>query len=103
VLAYRVRESYLDRTRETLAREAVLISASLKADLQRGDVSAVESAPRRLGEILKCRVTIIEDDGRVIGDNEADPAQDGEPSPARRGSAGGHLMVMGLRSEAAVR
>jgi two-component system phosphate regulon sensor histidine kinase PhoR len=75
VLAYRVRESYLDRTRETLAREAVLISDSLKADLQRGDVAAVESATRRLGEILKCRVTIIEDDGRVIGDNEADPAQ----------------------------
>jgi two-component system phosphate regulon sensor histidine kinase PhoR len=75
VLALRVRESYLERTRETLGRQAVLISDLMRGDLEKGDVGAVEAATRRLGETLRCRVTVIEDDGKVIGDNEADPAQ----------------------------
>src|SRR5690348_2428538 len=45
----------------------------MKADLEKGDSAAVETATHRLGEQLKCRVTVIEDDGKVIGDNEADP------------------------------
>jgi len=53
----------------------VLISELLKGDLDRGDVTAIESDARRLGQTLNCRVTIIEDDGKVIGDTEADPAQ----------------------------
>ena len=74
-LAFRVRENYLQRTLETLNQQSVLIGELLKGDLWRGNTAGIESAARRLGETLKCRVTIIEDDGRVIGDNEADPAQ----------------------------
>jgi two-component system phosphate regulon sensor histidine kinase PhoR len=75
LLALRVRESYLAKARETLARQAVLISDLLGADLTSGNSTSIESQARRLGGMLQCRVTIIEDDGKVIGDNEADPAQ----------------------------
>jgi len=75
VLALRVRESYLARTREVLGRQAMLIADLMMSDLDKGDVTAVEALTHRLGEQLSCRVTVIEDDGKVIGDNEADPAQ----------------------------
>jgi two-component system phosphate regulon sensor histidine kinase PhoR len=74
-VALRVRQNYLDRTEQTMQQDALLISDLLREDLQKGDAASIEAACRRLGAMLNCRVTIIEDDGRVIGDNEADPAQ----------------------------
>jgi two-component system phosphate regulon sensor histidine kinase PhoR len=74
-VALRVRQNYLERTEQTMQQDALLISDLLKDDLQKGDAASIESESRRLGAMLNCRVTIIEDDGRVIGDNEADPAQ----------------------------
>ena len=58
-----------------MRQHAVLISELLKEDLLKGNTTAVEDAAKRFGAVLNCRVTIIEDDGRVIGDNEADPSQ----------------------------
>ena len=74
-VAFRARQSYLERTRQAMQQDAILVSDLLKDDLLKGNASAVEEAARRLGATLRCRVTIIEDDGRVIGDNEADPAE----------------------------
>ena len=72
--ALRLRDSYLRNSREQLHNQAVLVSSLLSDDLAaRRIADAVEKA-RRMGEALHCRVTVIENDGTVIGDNEADPA-----------------------------
>jgi two-component system phosphate regulon sensor histidine kinase PhoR len=74
-VALRVRANYLDRTEQSMQQDALLISDLLREDLLKGNAANIEASCQRLGAMLNCRVTIIEDDGRVIGDNEADPGQ----------------------------
>jgi two-component system phosphate regulon sensor histidine kinase PhoR len=74
VLAIRVRESYLDSQRQALHTGALLASEILAGDLVRGDHAAVQATTTRLATMLQGRVTVIEKDGTVIGDSEADPA-----------------------------
>ena len=73
--AFRVRQTYFDRTRQALHEESLLVSELLGNHLAAGDRLEIQQATRRLGSQLRCRITIIEDDGTVIGDNEADPLQ----------------------------
>ena len=72
--ALRLRSSYLNNARIRLHDEAVLVSQLLASDLSPVNTAAVESASHRIGDSLNCRITVIEDDGTVIGDNAADPA-----------------------------
>ena len=71
--ATRLRESYLQGTRQSLHNDALLVSDLLKDDLLAGRNTSIQEHVRRLGAQLNCRITVIEDDGKVIGDNEADP------------------------------
>lgn len=71
--ALRLHGSYLRQTRQTLLNEAVLVSDVIRDDLARSDAAAVEREAKRLGTALSCRITVIADDGTVLGDNEADP------------------------------
>ena len=72
--AMRLRDSFLATTRQRLANEADLVSGLIADDLIARRLTEVEHKSRRIGQSLHCRVTIIEDDGTVIGDNEADPS-----------------------------
>ena len=71
--ALRLRESYLAGTESKLHNEAVLVGDLLTEDLLAGRAAAVERQAQVLGTSLRCRITVIQDDGTVIGDNEADP------------------------------
>lgn len=72
--ALRLRDSHLAAARSQLQNEASLVSDLLAPDLAAGRAEEVEQEARAIGQSIHCRVTVIEDDGRVIGDNEADPA-----------------------------
>ncbi|HSZ55770.1 MAG TPA: HAMP domain-containing protein, partial [Tepidisphaeraceae bacterium] len=72
-VALRVRQNYVDRTKQAMRQDALLISDLLREQLQRGDTAGIEAASRQLGARLNHRVTIVENDGRVMGDDEADP------------------------------
>jgi len=74
ILAMRVRENYLESRRQALHTGAVLASEILSNDLLRGDRAAIEGTTRRLAGTLGGRLTVIEEDGTVVGDSEADPA-----------------------------
>lgn len=71
--ALRVRSAYLDRTRQALGDEAKLVCDLVGPDVAAGAAGVVERKARELGASLHCRVTIILNDGKVLGDNEADP------------------------------
>lgn len=70
----RLRESYLERTQQSLRDEsrllAEIISPMLKPDRQ----AELNQQVKRLGASLGCRITVIKSDGVVVADNEADPA-----------------------------
>ena len=72
--ALRLRGSYLANTRSALRDEAALVSDLLRSDLLAGRRDRIEAAAQRMGQALNCRITVIEEDGTVIGDNAADPA-----------------------------
>ena len=72
--ALRLRDSHLEAARAELQDESQLVSVLLIPDLVAGRTSEVERQARAIGQSIRCRVTVIEDDGLVIGDNEADPA-----------------------------
>jgi two-component system phosphate regulon sensor histidine kinase PhoR len=71
--ALRLRDSYLAGTRAKLHNEAVLVADLLAPDLTAGRTATVEAQSHKMGASLHCRITVIEENGRVIGDNEADP------------------------------
>lgn len=72
--ALRLRDSHLAAARSRLQNEVTLVSNLLAPDLASGHTSEVERQAQAIGQSIHCRITVIEDDGRVIGDNEADPS-----------------------------
>ena len=74
ILAIRVRDGFLESRRQTLHTASLLASEVLASDLVRGDTAAVQATTRRLAETVGGRITVVEKDGTVIGDSEADPA-----------------------------
>ena len=74
ILAIHFRQNYMESRREALHTGAVLASEIVTADLMKGDKAAVQATTLRLAGTLNGRVTVIEKDGSVVGDSEADPA-----------------------------
>src|SRR5687768_15231364 len=63
------------RTEQALSDNGALVASMIEDELRAGrsgDLSAVVSA---IGRALRCRVTVVAADGRVVADNEAEPAQ----------------------------
>ena len=72
--ALRIRDSHLAAARAELQHEAALVSNLLAPDLASGRSAELEQEAQAIGQSIHCRITVIEEDGRVIGDNEADPS-----------------------------
>jgi two-component system phosphate regulon sensor histidine kinase PhoR len=70
-----VYSSYLDRQTESLRENLRLVSHSLAPLLSSGKTSAIDAQVKKMGAAIGNRVTIMRDDGVVIGDSEADPAK----------------------------
>jgi len=73
--AVRLRAAYLDSSRQNLVGEANVAANLLQNDLVPGHAGALGHKAAELGMALGCRVTVIDGDGKVLADNEADPAQ----------------------------
>jgi two-component system, OmpR family, phosphate regulon sensor histidine kinase PhoR len=74
IAAQRLRASYLERTESALRDESRLIAALAGDELKSGRKAVLDLRIRQLGKLIGCRITIIQADGTVIADNEADPA-----------------------------
>jgi len=72
--ATRLRQTYLDGTRAGLHNESILVSDLLRPALQAGNTPGVEAEARRLGQLLQCKIAVIDEDGNLIGENDADAA-----------------------------
>ncbi|MDB5333282.1 MAG: hypothetical protein JWP03_4433 [Phycisphaerales bacterium] len=73
--ALRFRWAFLDHARQTLTEESVLVADRVSPELAAGRTGSVNAMVGELGKGLGCRVTVIGDDGKVIGDNESDAGQ----------------------------
>ncbi len=70
-----VRQTYLDNLRSQLVDEARLVGeATLPSFSTPGSVDDLDILAKRLGNRIDARVTIIAQDGRVLGDSEENPA-----------------------------
>ncbi len=72
--AERLRDSYLERTRRTISDNSWLIVRLIEDNLRQGRTPELGAQIQRLGQALDCRITVINTDGTVVADNEADPA-----------------------------
>jgi two-component system phosphate regulon sensor histidine kinase PhoR len=70
--AVRLRSAYLDRTRETLVGEANVAAGILEHVVPPASTDLLAQKVRELGAGFGCRITVIDDQGKVIADNEAD-------------------------------
>src|SRR4030043_1128472 len=74
-LTHFVRETYLDNLRSQLEDQARLVGeATLPVFSRSGIANDLDILAKRLGSQIDARVTIIDRDGRVLGDSEEDPA-----------------------------
>src|SRR5437016_1722048 len=71
--AVRMRGSYLQNIRLALSNESTLVGSLLDRDLASERIEGIEPRVQELAGQLNCRITIIAEDGRVLGDSEADP------------------------------
>jgi two-component system phosphate regulon sensor histidine kinase PhoR len=73
--ASRLRTSYLDQTERSLRHQADLAARLITPAMQAGDSYEAARQVRAIGAAAECRVTVVNADGTVLADNEADPAQ----------------------------
>jgi two-component system phosphate regulon sensor histidine kinase PhoR len=71
--ARRMHDVYLQDIRHELGNEAILVEDLVGLDVSSGADARVEAHARLLGARLGCRITIVDEGGRILGDSEADP------------------------------
>ena len=72
--ARQLRDTYLERTGQALRDNARLMAELVGPNLGPDRQPELARQVKALGEALGCRVTVVAADGRVVADNEADPA-----------------------------
>jgi len=68
-----VRSTYLDRTAEDLQVRARVCASEIAKSLQAGDSDAVQAVCEDFGGLTGTRITVVLEDGQVVGDSAADP------------------------------
>jgi two-component system phosphate regulon sensor histidine kinase PhoR len=71
--AVSLRNSYLENVKQSLYNESRLVGDLVTPLIKSNDLAGLNDLAKRLGDQAGCRVTVIEADGKVIADNEADP------------------------------
>ncbi len=72
--AIRLRWVYLDSRKTSLRAELQLTASIIRDDMAAGRYEQVQRKITEIGKQVGCRVTVIGSDGKVLGDNWADPA-----------------------------
>ncbi len=70
----RLRDSYLERTHQTLQDNTLLVGQLIADNLSGDDALRLNAQIKRLGQAIDCRITVVRTDGTVLADNEANPA-----------------------------
>jgi two-component system phosphate regulon sensor histidine kinase PhoR len=73
-LSYFFRENYLDNLRTQLIDQAKLVGDASEPYFADAETEGIDALAKRLGGQINARVTIIDKDGTVLGDSDADPA-----------------------------
>ncbi len=69
-----LRDFYLNHLSSNLESNATLVKDILYPDLTKNNLSQINSKVKMLGEEIKTRITIIDPQGKVLGDSEENPA-----------------------------
>ena len=72
--AVALHDLYLERTQESLERQAGLLEDAVQRTLFSPDPSAVDRLCKTIGRRAETRVTVVLGGGRVVGDSDEDPA-----------------------------
>ena len=73
-LLHFVKGDYLDNLRTQLINQAQLVGDSSEPYFEGGQAENIDALARRLGNKIGARITIIDEDGVVLGDSEKDPS-----------------------------
>jgi len=73
-LSHFFRDDYVSNLRTQLTDQSWLVADSAAPYFANGQTSEVNALAVRLGQQISARVTIIDKDGKVVGDSEEDPA-----------------------------
>lgn len=75
--AHRLRATFLDRTTRRLRDDALLVAELIQNEVAAQQGRELNAQVRSLRELIHSRITVMGEDGTVLADNEADPAQMG--------------------------
>jgi len=73
-LSHFFRGNYIDNLRSQLTDQAQLIEDNSLYYFNAGQIEEIDTLAKRLGEQIDGRVTVISEDGTVLGDSEEDPS-----------------------------
>ncbi len=73
-LVVRLRKDVEQKISQRLESNAVLAGDTLKIDLREGNISVIQSRVKTLAAELHLRITVIDNQGKVLADSESDPA-----------------------------
>lgn len=69
------RKFYRNQTEENLENLARLVTVHVKAALKMGDYQDVDDRCKALGQEVDARITVILEDGQVVGESDKNPAE----------------------------
>lgn len=73
-VSLRLRDSFEQRISEELKSNAILVGDILRDDLAEGDYEDIQQKTRQLADRLDLRITVIDRQGKVLGDSEQEPS-----------------------------
>ncbi len=73
-VSLRLSDNFEQKISEELKSSAILVGEILRNDLLDGRQEQIQSQTRTLAEKLDLRITVIDKDGKVLGDSEKDPS-----------------------------
>jgi len=70
----KLRDSFEDKITDELQSNAKLVGDNLKNELQAGNLETIQQKTKQLADELDLRITVIDEQGIVLGDSEKDPS-----------------------------
>jgi two-component system phosphate regulon sensor histidine kinase PhoR len=73
-VSLKLSDNFQQKISQELKSNAILVGNILKTDLIEGNYEDIQQKTRQLADKLNLRITIVDSQGRVVGDSEKDPA-----------------------------
>ncbi|MGH2532701.1 MAG: ATP-binding protein [Thermomicrobiales bacterium] len=72
-LVFAAKDLYVERLRDQMERQVQIIARAVGPAVDQGTIEAVDPLVKELSADVDTRITIVAEDGTVLGDSEADP------------------------------